>query len=378
MQIPFRKNHTTHQEVEYLKQVFKKGRFSGGGSFTLACEQVLKKRYNFTNGFLTSSCTHALELAAYLCDISAGDEVIIPAYTYVSTANAFVKQGAIPVFADSLSHHPNIDLDKVEALISDKTKAIVVVHYGGFACDMEKAVQLAKKHNLFLIEDAAHAIDSFYEETPLGSFADFSTFSFHDTKNITAGEAGFLVIRDSEMLTKAINYRDKGTNQAAFTAGTKQYYEWVSQGSSCKPSELNAACLLGQLEALTFIQQERKRVWDYYFKKLKPFENTHPLQIPRVENYMQHNASIFYIVCATQSVREALISYMASKGMELTFHYYALHQSEFYKQHYPSTSLNNASHFTNTLARLPIYPALTTENQELIIEHLIAFFEDYK
>ena len=267
--IPFNKPHLSGNELDYIKDAVNSGKLSGNGKYTKKCQHFFEEKYGFKKTFLTTSCTDALEMCALLLDIKPGDEVIIPSYTFVSTALAFVRQGAKIIFADSEKNTPNLDVRKIEYLITDKTKVIVPVHYAGVAVDMDPLMDLASKYNLFVVEDAAQAIDSFYKGKPLGTIGHLSTFSFHETKNITAGEGGLLGINDERFVKRAEIIWEKGTNRTSFFRGEVDKYGWVDTGSSFLPSELNAAFLWGQLESLDKIQQRRKRIGKNQYQ-LKP------------------------------------------------------------------------------------------------------------
>jgi dTDP-4-amino-4,6-dideoxygalactose transaminase len=266
--IPFNKPYLTGNETNYIYQAVQSGKISGDGIFTKKCHEFFELKYGFKKCLLTTSCTDALEMAAILSGIEDGDEVIIPSYTFVSTANAFVLRGAKIVFCDSQENHPNIDDTQIERLITSKTKAIVVVHYAGVACEMDNICSIATKHNLFLIEDAAQAIDSFYKGRPLGSFGHFAAFSFHETKNVISGEGGMLVINDLDFVERAEIIREKGTNRSKFFRGEIDKYGWVDIGSSYLPSDIIAAFLFAQLENLEIIQDKRLNLWNRYYHNL--------------------------------------------------------------------------------------------------------------
>ncbi|MFN3315813.1 MAG: dTDP-4-amino-4,6-dideoxygalactose transaminase, partial [Raineya sp.] len=288
MKIGFNKPYFTGKETAYIKEAVEKSHISGDGFFTKKCHQFFENRYGFKKCLLTTSCTDALEMAAILINIQPKDEVIIPAYTFVSTANAFVLRGAKIVFADSQAQHPNIDAYQIEKLITPKTKAIVVVHYAGMACDMEKIAAIAQKYNLFLIEDAAQAIEACYKHKPLGSFGHLSAFSFHETKNIISGEGGMLVINDEKMIKRAEIIREKGTNRSAFFRGEIDKYGWVDVGSSFLPSEIIAAFLYAQLENIEDIQQRRHQIWQIYYQNLSEGEKKGYFLLPKIPEYAQH------------------------------------------------------------------------------------------
>ena len=273
LKIPFNKPFLSGHELKYIKDALNTGKISGNGKYTQLCHEFFQKKYNFKKCLLTTSCTDALEMAAILIDIQPGDEVIIPSYTFVSTANAFVLRGAKIIFADSEKRTPNIDTEKIEALITSKTKAIIVVHYAGIACDLNKIHKIAKKYKLFVIEDAAQSIDSYYNDKPLGTLGHLATFSFHETKNVISGEGGMLVINDEHFLKRAEIIWEKGTNRSAFFRGEVAKYGWVDIGSSFLPSEITAAFLYAQLENLEKIQNKRITLWNNYFKYLKSLED---------------------------------------------------------------------------------------------------------
>ena len=299
--IPFNKPFLTGKETDYITDAVVSGKISGNGKYTQLCQQFFENKFCIKKTLLTTSCTDALEMAAILIDIKEGDEVIMPSYTFVSTANAFVLRGAKIIFADSMPNHPNIDASKIESLITPKTKAIVPVHYAGVACDMDTIMNLAKKYNLFVIEDAAQAIDSYYTgkdgiKKALGSIGHLAAFSFHETKNIIAGEGGMLAINDEQFTERAEIIWEKGTNRSAFFRGEVDKYGWVDIGSSFLPSEIIAAFLWAQLENLEDIQQKRKSHWEQYKLQLENWSRTNEIQLPIIPEYATNNGHMFYIV----------------------------------------------------------------------------------
>ena len=296
MTIPFNKPYFTGKETDYIKEAVALGKISGNGCFTQKCHHFFEERYGFRKCLLTTSCTDALEMAALLCDIKPGDEVIVPSYTFVSSALAFVRAGAKIVFADSQKSHPNINVNVLEPLITSKTKAVVPVHYAGVACDMNEMMSLAKDYNLIVVEDAAQAIDSYYGNHPLGSIGHLATFSFHETKNIISGEGGMLVVNDERLIRRAEIIWEKGTNRAEFFRGEVNKYNWVDIGSSFLPSEITSAFLYAQLEHLDDIQSKRIELWNYYYNKLKPLEDAQLCQLPIIPDYASNNAHIFYLI----------------------------------------------------------------------------------
>ncbi len=379
--IGFNTPHLTGKEVHYIYDAVFNKQLSGNGKYTKLCHDFFQKKYGFNRVLLTTSCTDALEMCALLIGIKPGDEVIMPSYTFVSTANAFVLRGASIVFADSYSHHPNINADRLEELINPRTKAIVIMHYGGVACDMEKIKELAGKYNLYLIEDAAQAINSYYvkdqKKVPLGSIGDLATLSFHETKNIISGEGGLLIINNSQFIGRAEIIWEKGTNRAAFFRGEVDKYNWVDIGSSFLPSELIAAFLYAQLEHIDDIQQKRLQLWNRYHNELKVLEEKNYVSLPSIPSYATNNAHIYYLVCKNKEERTALIQYLKQKNIQVLFHYISLHSSPFYKNKHNSRVLPNADRFSDCLVRLPMFYSLTSDDQSFIIEQIKAFYEKY-
>jgi dTDP-4-amino-4,6-dideoxygalactose transaminase len=373
--IPFNKPYLTGKEAHYLYQAVYSGKISGNGIFTKKCHAFFEQKYDFHKCLLTTSCTDALEMAAILLDIKAGDEVIAPSYTFVSTVNAFILRGAKIVFADSYADNPNVDADTIENLITPKTKAIIVVHYGGIACDMDKIMSLATQHNLFVVEDAAQAVDSFYKGRALGSIGHLAAFSFHETKNIISGEGGMLVINDEQFVKRAEIIWEKGTNRSAFWRGEVDKYNWVDIGSSFLPSEIIAAYLFAQLENLEDIQQKRTAIWEKYWQNLKPLAEKGFIQLPNIPDYATNNAHLFHLECTDTEERGNLITFLKSEGIYAVFHYISLHSSPFYLEKHDGRTLENSDNFTETLVRLPLFYELSDEEQDFIIEKIRAFYE---
>lgn len=353
--IPFNKPYLTGKETQYIEEAVKTGKISGNGMFTQKCQKFFEQKYGFKKVLLTTSCTDALEMAAILANIQFGDEVIIPSYTFVSTAIAFVRQGAKIVFADSMPNNPNIDVTKLEALITPKTKAIVPVHYAGVACDMDEIMHLAHKYNLLVIEDAAQAIDSYYKGKPLGSIGHMAAFSFHETKNIISGEGGMLTINDERFTKRAEIIWEKGTNRAEFFRGEVNKYGWVDTGSSFLPSEVIAAFLWAQIENLDKIQSKRLQLWNSYYEALKPWADSKQIQLPQIPEYATNNAHMFYLVCNSLEQRTSLINYLKRDNIHAVFHYLSLHTSDFYCEKHDGRMLVNSDKYTNTLVRLPLF-----------------------
>ena len=377
MSIPFNKPYLTGKEAHYMYQAVYTGKLSGNGVFTKKCQRFFEDKYGFKKAILTTSGTDALEMAAILCDVKPGDEVIVPSYTFVSSALAFVRQGARIIFADSCENNPNIDAERLEELITDKTKVIVPVHYAGVACDMDKIMDIANRHNLFVVEDAAQAIDSYYKGKPLGGIGHFGCFSFHETKNVTAGgEGGLLCVNDERFIRRAEIIWEKGTNRAEFFRGMVNKYGWVDTGSSFLPSEINAAFLWAQLESLDEIQAKRKRLWNLYFDGLKDLAVKGVFQMPDMPAYATNNAHMFYLVCRNLDERTKLIAYLKEKDFGAVFHYLSLHLSDYYRENHKGEipNLPNCDKFADCLVRLPMYYELNDEEVQAIINAVNAFF----
>jgi len=380
--IPFNKPYFTGKETQYIEQAVRSGKISGNGEFTKKCQTFFEQKYGFKKCLLTTSCTDALEMCAILADIQAGDEVIVPSYTFVSTALAFVRQGAKIVFADSQADHPNIDAEKIEGLITPKTKAIVPVHYAGMACDMGKITALAEKYNLLVIEDAAQAVDSFYctelnsnRNKPLGSIGHLAAFSFHETKNIISGEGGMLAINDERFIHRAEIIWEKGTNRAEFFRGEVNKYSWVDTGSSFLPSEIVAAFLWAQLENLDDIQNKRISIWNTYYEGLKPLADKGYFHLPEISEYATNNAHMFYLVCNSLEERTKLISHLKKNDILAVFHYLSLHSSDFYKDKHDGRKLKNCDKYADCLVRLPLFYELKINEVQKIIEICNDFFK---
>jgi len=375
MMIPFNKPYLTGKEVHYIYQAVSTGKISGDGMFTHKCHNFFVEKYGFRKCLLTTSCTDALEMSALLMNIKPGDEVIIPSYTFVSTANAFVLRGAKIVFADSNDVNPNIDARVIEQLVTPKTKAIVVVHYAGIACDMDTIMDIAQRHNLYVIEDAAQAIDAFYKGKPLGGIGHMATFSFHETKNIQCGEGGMLVINDEQFAKRAEIIREKGTNRSAFFRGEVDKYGWVDMGSSFLPSEVTAAFLYAQLEQLEPIQQKRIALWNRYQESLLPLAKEGRIVLPSLPEYATNNAHMFYIICKDLEERSALIARLKKENILSVFHYLSLHTSPYYKEKHDGRSLKNSDYYSDALLRLPLYFELEFHEQDKVIEIIKQFYQ---
>ncbi len=358
--IPFNKPYLTGKETHYMYDAVHTGKLSGNGKYSQKCQKWFEETFSFGKCLLTTSCTDALEMAAILLDIQPGDEVILPSYTFVSTANAFVLRGAKLVFADSRKDHPGVDESSIEALITPKTKAIVPVHYAGVACDMDTIMELANKYHLFVVEDAAQAIDSYYIgkdgiRRALGSIGHLAAFSFHETKNIISGEGGMLVINDMQFAKRAEIIWEKGTNRSSFFRGEVDKYGWVDVGSSFLPSEIIAAFLWAQLENIQDIQKRRISIWNSYYQELKTWAENHNIGIPFVPDFATNNAHMFYLICKDLEQRTQLIQHLKSNSILAVFHYLSLHSSPFFIGKHDNRMLLETDRYTDCLVRLPLY-----------------------
>ena len=359
--------------MENISSTLHTGHLAGNGEFTKKCVLEFSKRYRFKNNYLTTSCTDALEMAAILANISSGDEVIMPSYTFPSTANAFVLRGANIVFIDSYKDHPNMNHSLLEASITSKTKAIVPVHYAGVACEMNAIREIARTNKLLIIEDAAQALDAYYYDEPLGGIGDFGAFSFHETKNISCGEGGMIVVNNKAFAERAEVIIEKGTNKSAFSRGEVDKYSWVDIGSSFLSSEILAAFLSAQLDVLDQIQGKRKRIWNHYFDQLSPLES-YGYRCPVIPDFATKNGHIFYLICPTPEKRTQLIQFLKNMEIQAYFHYQPLHRSKFYKkQNATIKELPNSVKFGECLIRLPLYPDLSETDQAFVIEKVKEF-----
>lgn len=373
--IRFNKPYLSGKEIEYITEAVHLGKLSGNKNYTKQCQSFFKTKYGFLHCLLTTSCTDALEMTALLANIKEKDEIIMPSYTFVSTANPFLLRGATLRFADSYSeNNPNIDPDKIEELITPKTKAIVVVHYAGIACDMDKIMAIAKKHDLLVIEDAAQAIDSFYKGKPLGKIGNMSSFSFHETKNIICGEGGLLVVNDEELVLRSEIIWEKGTNRSAFFRGEIDKYGWMDIGSSYLMSDILSAFLFAQLENLDTIQTKRKAIWQKYFAGFERLETEHNIKRPFVPDYATQNGHLFYLVCKDLAERSKLIAHLKSNDIHSVFHYQSLHDSKFFESRHDGRELPNSDRYSHSLVRLPLYYELTDNQVNHIIETVNAYY----
>lgn len=370
--IPFNKPYFSGRELKYLEEVCHSTTMSGNGDFTKKCHTFFEQKYGFRKCLLATSGTDALEMCAMLCNLKPGDEVIVPSYTFVSTALAFLREGAKVVFADSSAENPNMEVEQIEPLINEKTKVIAVVHYAGVACDMDAIMALAVKHNLLVVEDAAHCIDSFYKGRPLGSIGHLGAFSFHETKNISSGEGGMCVINDERFVRRAEIIWEKGTNRAEFYRGMVNKYGWVDMGSSFLPSEFNAAYLWAQLEQLDDIQGKRKHIWNRYFEGLNG-KIGNEVKLPYIPEYATNNAHMFYLLCPSLEYRTALMKFLKENDVQTTFHYLPLHSSKYYEDKHDGRELPNCDRYGDTLVRLPLFYELTDWEIDKIVKLIIEF-----
>lgn len=364
----------TGKEMEYIREAIESRKICGDGDFTKKCNQWIESQTGTSKALLTTSCTHATEMAAILCDIHPGDEVIMPSYTFVSTADAFVLRGAKVIFVDIRSDTLNIDEKLIENAITDKTKAIVPVHYAGVSCEMDTIMQIAKKYQLKVIEDTAQGVMSYYKGQALGTIGDYGCFSFHETKNLSMGEGGALLIKDADMIERAEIVREKGTNRSKFFRGQIDKYTWMDVGSSYLPSELNAAYLWAQLEVATDIYNDRMSSWNLYYEGLKPLQEKGYIDLPIIPDGCIHNAHMFYIKTKDLEERTRLINFLRTKGVNAVFHYIPLHRApagikygEFRGEDVYTTKESER------LVRLPMYYGLG-KNVEVVVDMVHQFY----
>lgn len=366
----------TGKETEYVKQAIDNMHICGDGEFTKKCNEWLEKKTGTAKALLTTSCTHALEMAALLCDVKEGDEVIMPSYTFVSTADAFVLRGAVPVFVDINPKTMNIDEKLIEDAITDKTKVIAVVHYAGVSPDMDVIMDIAKRHNLLVVEDDAQGIMSTYKGKPLGTFGDYGCLSFHETKNYSMGEGGALLIKDSDKIVDAEILREKGTNRSQFYRGQVDKYRWMNYGSSYLPSDMNAAYLWAQLEMADEINDTRLSIWNQYYEGLGDLASAGKIELPYIPDYATHNGHMFYIKCKNLEERTAFIDFMKANDILAVFHYIPLHTApagEKFGRFHGEDKYTTVE--SERLVRLPMFYSLTKEQTDYIIEKVHEFYK---
>lgn len=374
MMIPFNKQNLFGKELEYIKDAFENGKISGDGKYTKLCSRFMEERFNSKKILLTTSCTHALELAVLLADIMEGDEVILPSYTFVSTANAFALRGAKLIYCDIREDNLNIDETKIEELITKKTKAIVPVHYAGVACEMDTIMEIAKRHDLIVIEDAAQGVDAMYKDRYLGTIGDFGCYSFHETKNFSSGEGGAISINDEKYVKRAEIIREKGTNRSQFFRGEVDKYTWVDIGSSYLPSDINAAVLYNQFENIEKINQKRKAIYERYYDGLAELQTRGILRLPIVNDYAKTNYHMFYIILNSEQERDGLMYYLKDNGINSVFHYIPLHESPYSRSRYGTFNLPVTEDLSGRLLRLPMYYSLRLEEVDYIVEQIYKYF----
>jgi dTDP-4-amino-4,6-dideoxygalactose transaminase len=374
--IPFNKPPFIGEEIKHIKEaILNNQKLCGDGPFTKRCHEWFESKFDTQKALLTTSCTHALEMAAILLDIQPGDEVICPSYTFVSTVNAFVLRGAKVIFVDIRPDTMNIDETLIEAAITNKTKAIVPVHYAGVACEMDTILEIAARNNLFVIEDAAQGVMSTYKGKPLGTIGDIGCYSFHETKNYSMGEGGAILINNEKFKERSEIIREKGTNRSKFIRGQVDKYTWVDIGSSYLPSELNAAYLYAQLEESHMINNDRLRSWETYFHGLKELEEIGLIDLPVIPNGCAHNAHMFYIKCADLEQRSLLIDYLKDKNIQTAFHYIPLHTADAGIKY---SEFVGEDRFTTKeserLLRLPMYYGISEDEIMCIVKNIKNYF----
>lgn len=372
--IPFNRSCLEGKEYEYIAQAIAKGHASGDGSFTRKCHELLERELGVPRVLLTTSCTHALEMAALLLDCGPEDEIIVPSFTFVSTANAFALRGARLVFADIRPDTLNLDENRLRSLITTRTKAIVVVHYAGVSCDMESILSIAARHRVRVVEDNAHGLFSRYKGRYTGTFGCLATQSFHETKNFTCGEGGALIINDTDFLERALVIRDKGTNRSCFFRGEVDKYTWVDLGSSYSPSDLLSAFLFAQLEARETIQKKRRRIWDRYYESLTTWAESNNVRLPVIPNDCEQAYHTFYMLLPSAEVRASLIAHLKAQSILSVFHYSPLHLSEAARRFGARTSQCPVTEdVSDRLIRLPFYNELNEAEQDRVVSTVMNF-----
>lgn len=365
--IPFTKISITELEKRYIEEALENEKICGDGKFTKRCTEWFKENCNINNLLLTTSCTHSLELAALLSELKEGDEVLVPSYTFVSTADAILLRGAKPVFVDIDERTFNMDVNSIEEKITPKTKAIFPVHYAGVACDMDEIMKIAKKYNLIVVEDAAQGVLAYYKDRPLGTIGDYGCFSFHETKNYVMGEGGAIIVKDNDKFLDAEIIREKGTNRSQFVRGVVDKYTWHKVGSSYLPSDILAAMLYGQLERSDEIMKKRMNIWNKYNESFKLLEEKGKLIRPYIPNYAKHNAHMYYIILPNEETRNTLMENLRERGISAVFHYIPLHTSPMgIKLGYKKGDLPVTEEYAGRLLRLPLYADMTKDETEYV------------
>ncbi|MBN2627419.1 MAG: dTDP-4-amino-4,6-dideoxygalactose transaminase [Spirochaetales bacterium] len=373
--IPFDKKTADEKSLAYIKEALESGAWSGDGPFTKKCVKWFSEQLGTPNVLLTTSCTHALELTGHLADIKEGDEVILPSYTFVSTANPYVLKGAVPVFVDVDPRTMNMDPLCVEEAITERTRAILPVHYGGISCDMDPLCALAEKRGLAVIEDAAQGVQAYYKDRPLGTIGDYGSFSFHGTKNYSCGEGGLVIVKDRQQFERAEIIREKGTNRSRFLRGMIDKYTWVDRGSSYLPSDILAALLLAQLEQWEDIMEKRLNIWNGYHVRLEDLEKQGRIERPFVPGYSRHNGHLYFIKTADIEERSTLIDFLKGRGIATVFHYIPLHSSEFGRK---TGRFSGEDKYTTKeserLLRLPLWHGMTEEMVDTVASAIGEFY----
>jgi len=374
MIVPFNKPLVVGTEKELVSEVMESRQFSANGPFTHKSHKFLEESLDHNKALLTTSCTAALELIALLLEIQPGDEIIIPSYAFITTANAFASRGAKILFADSRQDHPSIDESQLEELITERTKAIVALHYGGVACNMDAISEIAQKYSVHIIEDNAQGVGGYYNEKPLGSLGTLGALSFHESKNIHCGEGGAMLVNDETLFDRAEAVWDMGTNRKEFRAGKSTSYGWVDVGGSFYPSELNAAFLYAQMLQLGNVTNNRLDLWNKYYQSLETLETEGVAQRPHLPEYAGHNGHIFYLLTASKTERDNLIHFLMETEIEACFHFQSLHRSKFFKTKYEGPELKNVDRFADTLVRLPLFSGIEPK-QDHVIDQVIKFYK---
>jgi dTDP-4-amino-4,6-dideoxygalactose transaminase len=379
LKIPFNRPFVIGKELHYISQSVLSGKIAGDGIFTQKCHKFLEKKIGASKVLLTTSCTAALEMAAILFEVGPDDEVILPSFTFVSTANAFYLRGAKLVFADIRPDTLNLDETKIEGAVSKKTKAIVPVHYAGVGCDMDAITEIANKYEIYILEDAAQGLNAKYNGKYLGTIGDLGAYSFHETKNCICGEGGALVINNEKLIERAEIIREKGTDRSKFFRGEVDKYTWVDSGSSYLPSDLLAAFLYAQLENMDKIDERRQNIFNQYYQSLKPLADEGFLKLPDVPPGCEHGGHLFYLIVSDENTRDRLINYLRSKGIGAVFHYMPLHLSRVGRSlGYKPGQFPVTESISRSLIRLPLYYDLTREDQDLVIKAIKYFFIKHK